>query len=90
MSDIQIYHQTIYNNSNNSNNSCCDNLEPCSCTITSTKIGCEGCQKWNKHSGSDCEELIFCCIPFTIVIDTIILPYTISKCIYNKCKKEKS
>jgi uncharacterized protein YceK len=82
MSDIQIYQKTTSNN-----NTCCENLEPCSNTLNSVKIGCDGCSKWNKHSGTDCDELIFFCIPFTIIIDTIILPYTVTKCIYNKCKK---
>ena len=60
-------------------------LSVCVCTINVCNEGCAGCEQWEKHSGTDCREMLFCCLPFTILIDTVSLFVTIPKWIYTKC-----
>ena len=61
--------------------------KPCSCSRQACKMGCDGCAQWEKHSGTDCGEILFCCLPITFVCDTIVFPYTMVKFIVEKCKK---
>ncbi len=52
---------------------------PCVLSAFACKEGCEGCNTWEKHSGTDCKEMLFCCLPFTTIIDTLCLIVTVPK-----------
>jgi hypothetical protein len=80
MSDIQIFDK------NTEDNSFCPPSGPCSYTISSYKTGCIGCNEWEKHYGTDCKELMFCCIPCALITDTLVLPFTLAKWLC--CKKK--
>ncbi len=60
-------------------------LSPCACSINACNEGCDGCAQWEKHSGTDCREMMFCCLPLTVIIDTVSLFVTIPKWVYEKC-----
>jgi hypothetical protein len=61
---------------------------PCVYSCYSCREGCNGCVGWEKRHVNDCGEIMFCCIPFTFVIDTVCLFVTLPKWIYQKkCKK---
>ena len=62
-------------------------ISPCNCSRQACNMGCDGCAQWEKHSGTDCGEILFCCLPITFVIDTIVFPYTMVMFIVKKCKK---
>ena len=84
MSDIQIFNHTDKSKKNNTNNDededkICPPTGPYSYTISSYKTGCKGCDEWEKHYGTDCKEMMFCCIPCALITDTLCLPYTIPK-----------
>jgi hypothetical protein len=61
-------------------------ISPCNCSRQACSMGCDGCNQWEKHSGNDCKEMLFCCFPITFVFDTIVFPYTMIKFIVQKCK----
>ncbi len=61
---------------------------PCAWTSSAISIGCEGCDQWEKHHGTDCGEMMFCSLPCTFILDTVCLFVTIPKWIYQKtCSK---
>jgi hypothetical protein len=88
MSDLQVFNYKDKSDKDNSetNDNMCPPSGPYSYTILSCKTGCTGCNEWEKHSGTDCKEMAFCCIPFALITDTLCLPYTIVKCLC--CKKK--
>jgi len=88
MSDIHIFNHTDKSkkNNNETNDNICPPSGPCSYTILSCNTGCTGCNEWEKHSGTDCKEMAFCCLPFALITDTLVLPFTITKWLC--CKKK--
>jgi hypothetical protein len=61
---------------------------PCVYSCYACREGCNGCVESEKHHVNYCIEIMFCCIPFTLVIDTVCLFVTLPKWIYQKkCKK---
>jgi hypothetical protein len=76
--------------STDKNESKCDTLlnGPCNCSKQACIIGCEGCDQWGNHSGTDCKEMFFCCLPFSFVLDTLVFPFTVTKCMIRKCCTE--
>jgi hypothetical protein len=61
---------------------------PCNCSIQTCDLGCEGCLQPTNHSGTHCLELMFCCLPCTFILDTIVFPFTITKHLITKCKNK--
>ena len=59
---------------------------PCAMSAYVFKEGCDGCNTWEKHYGTDCKEMLFCCLPFTSIGDTLCLFVTIPKWCWNKIK----
>ena len=75
---------------NDKNDEKCPSPISYSCVLTSSaiSIGCKGCDQWEKSFGTDCGEMMFCCLPCTVVIDSVCLFVTIPKWIYQKtCSK---
>jgi hypothetical protein len=59
---------------------------PCGLSVFVCKEGCEGCNTWEKHYGTDCKEMLFCCLPCTSIIDILCLIVTVPKWLCNKNK----
>ena len=92
MSDIHIFNYSDKKNNKNNNtnidkeNNMCPPTGPYSYTITNYDIGCVGCNQESVHSGTDCKIILFCCIPCSLIADTLFLPYTLTKWL---CFKKK-
>ena len=95
MSDIQVFnYQDKSNKKNNqSDNENIDEIKincppsgPYSYTILMCNSGCAGCMQYETHSGTECKDMMFCCVPFALITDTLCLPYTITKWLC--CKKK--
>ncbi len=91
MSDINIFNYKDKSdksdgNNNETNDNICPPSGPCSYTILSCNTGCTGCNEWEKHYGTDCKEMMFCCLPCALITDTLCLPFTITKWLC--CKKK--
>ncbi len=62
---------------------------PCNYSVQTCSTVIDGCNKWEKHYGTDCGEMMICCLPFTFVIDTIVLPISSVRYIIHKCRNTK-